>query len=53
MAAGAAQLEVAELVRVKASSESEAERRAVEALERWAYGPGAGWNVVAVTQWHG
>jgi hypothetical protein len=40
-------------VRAKASSESEAERRAVEALERWAYGPGAGWSVVGVTQWHG
>lgn len=38
-------------VSVKASSESEAERRAVEALERWASGPGTGWNVVGLTRW--
>jgi hypothetical protein len=39
------------VVRVTASSESEAERKAVEALERWASGPGAGWSVVGLTQW--
>lgn len=39
------------VVRVTASSESEAERKAVEALERWASGPGAGWSVVGVTDW--
>jgi hypothetical protein len=38
-------------VRVKASSEAEAEKKAVEALERWASGPGAGWSVVGVTRW--
>lgn len=38
-------------VKVSASSESEAEERAVEALERWVSGPGAGWRVVAVTRW--
>jgi hypothetical protein len=38
-------------VRVKASSEGQAEKRAVEALERWASGPGAGWRVVSITQW--
>jgi hypothetical protein len=40
-------------VRVTASSEAEAERQAVEALERWASGPGAGWSVVGVTYWRG
>lgn len=40
-------------VRVTASSESEAERQALEALERWASGPGAGWRVVGVTTWEG
>jgi hypothetical protein len=34
-----------------ASSDSEAEQRAVEALERWASGPGAGWRAVGVTHW--
>jgi hypothetical protein len=38
-------------VRVKASSESEAGRLAVEALERRFSGPGAGWHVVGVSQW--
>ena len=41
------------VVRVKASSEAEAERQAVEALERWASGPGAGWSVGGVTAWEG
>ena len=36
-------------VKVTASSESEAETLAVEALERWASGPGAGWAAVGVT----
>jgi hypothetical protein len=40
-------------VRVTASSESEAQTRAVEALERWASGPGAGWRPVGATQWQG
>ena len=39
-------------VRVKASSKSEAERLAVDSLERWASGPGAGWSVVGFTGWH-
>ena len=39
------------VVRVTASSESEAERKAVEALEGWASGPGAGWSVVGLPQW--
>jgi hypothetical protein len=39
------------VVRVTAASESEAERQAVEALERWASGPGAAWSVAGVTQW--
>ena len=38
-------------VRVTASSESEAERQALDALERWSSGPGAGWRVVGITQW--
>ena len=38
-------------VRVTASSESEAGERAVEALERWASGPGAGWSIIGVTYW--
>jgi hypothetical protein len=39
------------VVRVTASSESEAERKAVEALERWASGLDAGWSVVGLTEW--
>ena len=41
------------VVRVKAASEGEPERQAVDALERWASGPGAGWSVVGVTAWEG
>lgn len=40
------------VVRVTATSETVAKRHAVEALERWASGPGAGWSVVRVTQWN-
>jgi hypothetical protein len=55
VASGGAHLVRADLprltVRVTASSESEAEARAVAALERWASGPGAGWKVVGTTEW--
>jgi hypothetical protein len=40
-------------VRVTASSETEAGKRAVEALERWAGGPGVGWRVVSASRWTG
>lgn len=38
-------------VQVNASTEAEAEQKAVEALERWMSGPGAGWHVVGVSRW--
>jgi hypothetical protein len=38
-------------VRVKASSESEAERLVVEALEQRFSSPGVDWRTVGVTRW--